>query len=356
MSPAREIIMHISCFRNRPAFRLPEILVTKFPGIALCASTALLAFEAEKIERAFLQKSWLEMLNLALVIGICLRMVSSRSRVFDPGIRFCSKSLLDVAIVLLGTGFSMTGIVSAGPGILVCVFGIVAFSLALTILIGRLTGLSHSQTLLVACGNSICGNSAIMAVAPVIHAREEDIGAALAFTATGGLAIVLGLPLLLPFLHLSDIAEGSVAGLTVYAVPQVMAAASPFGTAALHTGTLVKLMRVLTLGPVCIVLSLLYPRKNRQTETHQTSRRLIPWYITGFLLMITCRSFNIIPEALLPVLNTLATTLTVMAMAALGMSFDIRSVFKASGPLMLTVALSLAGLVSASLALMKIVT
>jgi len=115
MSPARETILPISCFRNRPAFRLPEILVTRFPGIALCAVTALLAFEAEKIERAFLQKSWLEMLNLTLVIGVCLRLVSSRSRVFDPGIRFCSKSLLDVAIVLLGAGFSLRGIVSAGP-------------------------------------------------------------------------------------------------------------------------------------------------------------------------------------------------------------------------------------------------
>lgn len=356
MSPAREIIMHISCFRNRPIFRLSGIVGAKLPGIALCAGITVLAFEAEKIEQAFLQKAWLEMLNLALVIGVCLRSVSNQSRIFDSGIRFCSKSLLDVAIVLLGTGFSMAGIVSAGPVMIACVFGIVSFSLALTVLIGRMAGLSRSQTLLVACGNSICGNSAIMAVAPVIHARDEEIGATLAFTAAGGLAVVLGLPLLLPFLHLSDIAEGNVAGLTVYAVPQVMAAASPFGAAALHTGTLVKLMRVLTLGPVCIVLSLLFARREGPSVTRPNPCRLIPWYITGFLMMMICRSFSLIPEAVLPILNSFATALTVIAMAALGMSIDIRSIFKASGPLMLTVVLSLVGLVSASLMLVKVLT
>ena len=51
-----------------------------------------------------------------------------------------------------------------------------------------------------------------------------------------------------------------LAGLTVYAVPQVLAATAPVGLVAVHVGTLVKLVRVLMLGPVVLALSLVASR------------------------------------------------------------------------------------------------
>jgi uncharacterized membrane protein YadS len=107
---------------------------------------------------------------------------------------------------------------------------------------------------LVACGNSICGNSAIAAVAPVIGADGEDVAASIAFTAVLGVVVVLLLPFLAPLLHLSGLQYGVLAGLTVYAVPQVLAATAPLGMVAVQMGTLVKLVRVLMLGPVVLVL------------------------------------------------------------------------------------------------------
>ena len=104
-------------------------------------------------------------------------------------------------------------------------------------------------------GDGVRGNSAIAAVAPVIGADSDDVAASIAFTAVLGVVVVLGLPLLGLGLGMSGIAFGALAGLTVYAVPQVIAAASPLGAVAVQTGTLVKLVRVLMLGPVCLVLS-----------------------------------------------------------------------------------------------------
>ena len=62
--------------------------------------------------------------------------------------------------------------------------------------IGRALGLPKRMATLVACGNSICGNSAIAAVAPVIGADGDDVAASIAFTAVLGVVVVLGLPLL----------------------------------------------------------------------------------------------------------------------------------------------------------------
>jgi uncharacterized membrane protein YadS len=108
--------------------------------------------------------------------------------------------------------------------------------------------------------NSICGNSAIATVAPLIQASADDIVASISFTAILGVLIVLGLPLLIPLLGLSATQYGILAGLTVYAVPQVLAATIPAGLVSTHIGTLVKLVRVLMLGPLALGISVLAPR------------------------------------------------------------------------------------------------
>ena len=66
------------------------------------------------------------------------------------------------------------------------------------VLIGRATGLSRTLAILVACGNAICGNSAIAAVAPVIGAEREDVAASIALTAVLGVVVVLTLPIAIP--------------------------------------------------------------------------------------------------------------------------------------------------------------
>ena len=118
--------------------------------------------------------------------------------------------------------------------------------------VGRAAGLSPNLAVLVACGNAICGNSAIAAVAPVIGADKNDVAASIALTAVLGVAVVLALPLLIAPLGLSHYQYGVLAGLTVYAVPQVLAAAFAVSAVSGQVATAVKLARVLMLGPVVL--------------------------------------------------------------------------------------------------------
>ena len=172
-------------------------------------------------------------------------------------------------------------------------------------------------SILIACGNSICGNSAIAAVAPVIGADGDDIASSISFTAILGVMMVLGLPLLIPLLQLSATQYGILAGLTVYAVPQVLAATLPAGLVSTQIGTLVKLMRVLMLGPIVVGLSLLAPRLHGgvQGKTTVGFFRLVPWFILGFLALSVLRSLDIVSATVAGPLTAVTGFFTVVSMS-----------------------------------------
>lgn len=345
---------------------LPNILRV-VPGVALCALVTVIGYGLQSVELALSGRAWIEALVLAILVGAAVRTFWTPGRTWTPGIRFSAKLLLEIAVVLLGASVSAATILSAGWALLVSILGIVAGAILLSFSIGRLFGLGRRLAILVACGNSICGNSAIAAVAPVIGADSDDVASSIAFTAVLGVVVVLLLPLLGALLGMSEIGYGALAGLTVYAVPQVIAAAAPFGAKAVQIGTLVKLIRVLMLGPVCLVLSLTAARLREETEPkgmltagdrpnggRPKFHQLVPWFIVGFLVMVALRSANLIPEAALAPIATAATVLTVISMAALGLGVDVRTVTRAGGPVTATVILSLVALGSVSFALVRL--
>jgi uncharacterized integral membrane protein (TIGR00698 family) len=324
----------------------------------LCAAVAALAFAGQAIEQRLFGRAWLEALVLAIVIGVAVRAAWSPDARWTPGIAVSAKLLLEIAVVLLGASVSAATIAAAGPALLIGIAGVVMVAILVSFTIGRALGLPARMALLVACGNSICGNSAIAAVAPVIDADGDDVAASIAFTAVLGVIVVLGLPLLGLALGLSDVQFGALAGLTVYAVPQVIAAASPFGAAAIRMGTLIKLVRVLMLGPVCIALSLVMARAGDATGGRRPAtpplRHLVPWFILGFLALVAARSFEVIPSALLGPIGEAATLLTVVSMAALGLQTDLGTVARAGGRVIAAVTLSLVVLIALSLVVLRI--
>ena len=325
------------------------------------------AYALQQAELSGLGRAWIEALVLAILIGAAVRTAWTPGLRWKRGIDFSAKPLLEIAVVLLGASVSAATILSAGWTLLFSILGIVAGAILLSFAIGRLLGLSKRLAILVACGNSICGNSAIAAVAPVIGADGDDVASSIAFTAVLGVIVVLILPVIGSMLGMTQVAYGALAGLTVYAVPQVIAATSPVGAAAVQIGTLVKLIRVLMLGPVCLALSLVSARLreepeapgeltagDRPTRGRPPLHQLVPWFIVGFLVMVALRSANLIPAAALAPIGETATVLTVVAMAALGLGVDVRTVSKAGGPVTVTVILSLLALGSVSFMLIRL--
>jgi uncharacterized integral membrane protein (TIGR00698 family) len=323
----------------------PRHLLALLPGVGLCIAVTAIATVLQGLESKLFGRPWLEALVLAILIGAAIRTIWSPRVWWTAGIDFSAKTLLEVAVVLLGAGISARALAAAGPALLIGIAVVVVLAIAASYGIGRLFGLPQRMATLIACGNSICGNSAIAAVAPVIGAEGRDVAAAIGFTAVLGVAVVLGLPFLSLALHMSPRAFGVFAGLTVYAVPQVLAATAPISTVSAQIGALVKLVRVLMLGPVVLVLSLIMSRAAPAADGAPRAKlnvgKLVPWFIIGFLVLMGLRSLGAIPVAALKPTSDAATWLTVISMAALGLGVDVRVVAKAGPRAISVVTLSL---------------
>jgi len=204
-------------------------LAALIPGVLLCIAVAGVSAAFEAAERRLFEHPYVEALVLAILLGMAVRSFWNPPERWQAGIAFSAKQLLEVAVMLLGASISFAAVAASGAALLGAIAATVIVTLALSYGISRMLGLPAKLSILIACGNSICGNSAIAAVAPVIGASRDEIASSISFTAILGVMMVLGLPLLIPLLHLSATQYGILAGLTVYAVPQVLAATVPPG-------------------------------------------------------------------------------------------------------------------------------
>lgn len=356
--------------QNSAEIRSPiPLLVRLLPGIALCILVTAFAYLLEAVEIGIAGRPWLEALVFAILLGVAIRSVWTPPGAWLSGIDFSAKTLLEIAVVLLGASVSVRAVLAIGPALIVGIAIVVVVAIATSYAISRTLGLPRRMAILVACGNSICGNSAIAAVAPVIGADGEDVASSIAFTAVLGVIVVLVLPLLAPLLQMSLTQYGVMAGLTVYAVPQVLAATLPIGALSNQVGTVVKLVRVLMLGPVVLLMSLLASKlrdesndlapqvtaRDRPKPGKPSLHQLVPWFIVGFLGVAGIRTAGLIPNAVLRPTALVANLLTTVSMAALGLGVDIRAVAKAGLRVTGAVTLSLIVLGLISLGLIHLI-
>ena len=171
-----------------------ESLKVYGPGVALCAAVSAVATLVEKIEVYFAGQSYLEALVIAILLGVLVRTFWAPGPVWRAGISFQRQDAArdrDRAARRLAQRRHRLG-ARTDPAVR-----------HRTIVVGRdreqLRDLPRARAcrracrMLVACGNSICGNSAIAAVAPIIGAKPDDVASSIAFTAVLGVVVVLGL-------------------------------------------------------------------------------------------------------------------------------------------------------------------
>lgn len=326
-------------------------------GVGLCAFVTVVAVTIQAFEESMVGHPYVEAILIAILTGTAIRTFWEPGRRWRAGIAFSAKQLLEVAVALLGASLTFAAVAASGLVLLGAIVTMVILGLGVSFGISRSLGLPVRLSILIACGNSICGNSAIAAVAPVIGASTDDIASSISFTAVLGVIVVLGLPLLIPVLHLSETQYGILAGMTVYAVPQVLAATVPVGLVSTQIGTLVKLVRVMMLGPVvaCIAVSARSLRGDRRGGVSQTSSffTTVPWFIVGFFILAALRSLSLLPDGAVFSLQKAATILTIMSMAALGLGVDLRVIGRVGGKVTAAVTLSLLFLLALSVCFVR---
>ena len=325
-------------------------------GILICICGGALAYIFSAIAENYFESGFFNALVIALIIGVILRNSLSTSNVVDiinPGSKWASSKLLEVAVFLLGASISFGQIIEAGPNIFILIAISVSGGFLITWFIGhRLFGLSSRLALLIGVGNSICGNSAVAAVAPVLKANSNEITAAIGISAIMGLIQILALPFLVPLLDLTYYQYGIITGITVYAVPQVVAASFSVSTLSGQVATFVKLIRILFLGPIIVIISILTERNSNSEKSVVNRKKIqgyVPWFVTGFIVLAILRSAEIINDQTGDLAKNFSSIFFIVAMVGLGFTCDLSEVKKVGARVAVTIFFALGFMLAISL-------
>jgi len=303
----------------------PAALRRVAPGLALAAAGCLGAWLVHRLVPG------VPVVLAALLLGLIGANSFGVPASARPGLAVASGTLLRAGIVVLGFEVVLQDMLTlGGRGLLVVVVVVVATFFG-TLWAGKQLGISDGLALLVATGFSICGVSAIAAARGVSDADEEEVTYAIALvTLCGSLAIVV-LPALNRLLGMSEHDYGAWVGASVHDIAQVVATSSAVGGVAVATAVVVKLTRVLLLGPLIVWISWRHGR-----SAHISRWRLVPPFVLGFIAAAALRSAGLVPSGLLPVLADAKTVLLALALFAVGARVELRRLFAVGGrPLVL---------------------
>ena len=319
---------------------LPELLKFLF-GVNRWSKTlngiffvALFSLAAYQIAATPLLKS----LTISpLIVGIILGAIYANTlgqnlpQEWVPGVNFCTKKVLRLAIIFYGVRVSIQDFLQIGvSGAIASVF-IVVTTLTLAILLGqKVFRLDREVSILTAAGSAVCGAAAVLAVEDVVKAKSYKSALAVSTVVLFGTAGMFLSPILhrmgvLPF---DDSSIGIYIGSTLHEVAHVAAAGQAISEEVSKNAVIVKMIRVIMLVPLLLVLSSFAPKPSIEGETVQgqskKSKILIPWFAILFLVVILLNSWLHPSTELVSLINTIDTFGLTMAMTALGMETNAR--------------------------------
>lgn len=275
------------------------------PGIAAACAIALGARLMSEWAGALLfdlGRSPISPVMLAVLGGIFIRSVVGVTPRLEAGVALAASTVLRVGLALVGLRLTLAGLGALGLRALPVVIGCAAFAWLLIPRLLRAFGLRGALVTLITVGTTICGCTAVMAVAPVIRARAEEIGYAVTVVVVIGLGGMLFYPALAHGLFGADPgAAGIFLGAAIHDTSQVIGAALLYdgqyaAPQALDAATVTKLMRNLMLLLVVPVLAAMHANGRRDDTAGERAtdgwRGLVPGFVVAFVALAALRSLG----------------------------------------------------------------
>lgn len=252
---------------------------------------------------------------LAIILGIIVGNTVTFGKNCSAGIAFSEKKILTYAIALMGLELELHGLGQLGFAAVMVVLPTMVITIVAALIIGRAIGYSSRFSTLMGVGNVVCGSSAIAAVAPAVNANEDEIGVSIGIVNLMGTIGIFTLPILAHMLTFSDLQSSYLIGGVLQAIGQVVAAGFSMSDDIGDKATIIKMLRVLMIGPVVIIFSMI----NKSSGTSQSKNKFIPGYIIGFIVFSIIGSVFHNDTIAIPHLKVLAKFLLMIAMAGVGM-------------------------------------
>src|SRR5450755_984087 len=258
----------------------------------------------------------------AIAAGIVARRIIGANAALEPGTKFAARLLLQAGIVLLGFGINLAVLWQDGRSSAWVLVGSLIAGLAGGLVLGRLMRVGFNMRLLVAAGTSVCGASAIAALAPVIGAEAGEVAFATATIFLYNIVAVFLFPAIGHALHLSDATFGIWAGTAINDTSSVLAAGYAYAPAAGQIATIVKLARALAILPLAVGVALYVAGRSSGSSGRFDFVAAMPWFVAFFVAAAGIASTGIVPAGVLAALAVAGRYIMIVAFAGVGLSSD----------------------------------
>lgn len=271
----------------------------------------------------------------SLLIGMMINPIIANYSEFNEGMRFVSKRVLKLAIILMGATLSFTQVLEVGKYSLFVMMFTLATAFGGGYYLGKLFNMNWKLSGLISAGTGICGGSAIAAIAPTINAKANDIAYSISATFIFDIIMVILFPIAGKFFGMSDLGFGLWAGTAVNDTSSVVAAGYAFSDIAGNFAIIVKLTRTLSIVPVVLIFSYINERLNSKKSVEYKLERekvdikkIFPWFIILFLFMVGIKSIGFISHNLSNQLSSISKFFMIMALGSIGLQTNFREVAK----------------------------
>ena len=304
-------------------------------GIILCVLTALLSIQLSSyigISILNLSKSPISPIIISIIIGTIIGNSIKNLDLYDEGFTFAIKYLLKLGIIFLGIRLSISDIFIYGSQGLVVIIPCIAISILIVKSLRNKLNVSENLSLLIAVGTSICGATAIAALAPGINAKKEEISYAIANITVFGLFAMFLYPMV-AYMVFNDnsLSVGLFLGTSIHETAQVAGSGMIYSEqyqnpSVLDISTVIKLVRN-TMMVIVIPLLAFLARKDSNQNNSIKIASIFPYFIIGFLVFGMIRTvgdqfeYQIGSEnwnSFIYFIKNFAEILLVIAMSAIG--------------------------------------
>lgn len=275
--------------------------MNRLPGLLLALALALLGkFLADGLAPLLgMQKGAISGIMMAILLGILVSNLLKLPAALEPGIAFSLKRVLRIGIVLLGIRLSLVEAGAIGLKSLPVIIGTVTTALLLVTYLSRRLGLTERLGSLIAVGTSICGATAIVATAPIIKARQDEVSYSVACITLFGVAAMLAYPFAAHWLFAADsFKAGLFLGTAVHETAQVAGSGLVYqqnfaDPSALDVATVTKLVRNLGMLVVIPIMAVIFHRRTAEEGAAPPPwYTMVPLFVLGFAAMSGLRTWG----------------------------------------------------------------
>ena len=271
-----------------PGIILAFVLYTLSQGFNNIIGIELLGYEKSPISTAM----------IAILIGIFFGNIFKVRESISLGLDFTQKYILKLGIICLGIQLKPFEFLEFGkiaiPLIIICIVSV----LIVVKLVVKIIKIPRHMSYLISIGSTVCGTTAIMATAPVIKAKKNEISYAIANIMVFGILSMLIYPYFANFYFDSDSLKiGLFLGTSIHETSQVAAAGLIYdqqfnSPETLNVATVTKLIRNTFLVIMIPLFAYLYNR-GQTKEQNYSIVSIFPYFVLGFVAMIifTCSVF-----------------------------------------------------------------